>query len=406
MDAKAYVVSEADIKSLVQRQKPAHSLEQAFYIDPDIYKLDLEKIFFSDWLYICHHSQIPNPGDTYTFDIDKESIIVCRDQSGKINAFANVCRHRGSKICEAGESNHKRLVCPYHAWTYALTGELLSARQMGNEFDKAKFSLNRLAIEIFAGFVFVSLSPAPPPFRELKNNLEKPLSVFDLANTKVVAHEVHPIKGNWKLVFENFDECYHCGPAHKEFSASHSIMLNNERLEEFDHAIALRAKEVGICSEEIKLDQPEALKKRLSPYHYDRYALFDGYLTGSEDGQSVAPLLGKLKDSDAGASNVQLGNLTFLLVYCDHVVLYRFTPRCVDQTDAEVIWLVRDDAGEQEIDLESMKWLWNVTTLADKQIIERNQKGVLSRFYQPGPYAPMETYTINFIKWYLQIIAT
>ncbi len=397
MDARARE-SAIDIKSLVLRQKSAYSLEQAFYIDPEIYKLDLEKIFFADWLYICHTSEIQNPGDSYTFDIDKESIIVCRDQSGQINAFANVCRHRSSRICEPGIANQKRFVCPYHAWSYDLDGKLMSARHMEDSFDKSEYSLNKLAIEIFCGFIFVSLSPDSPPFDELRNNLKAPLAIFDLANTKVVAHEVHPIRANWKLVMENFDECYHCGPAHKEFSASHSIMLNNEQLEKFDQAIAKRAAKIGITAQEIKLDQPEALIKGQSPYHYDRYALFKGYLTGSENGQPVAPLLGNLQAFDGGASNVQLGNLTFLLVYCDHVVLYRFTPRSLTQTDAEVIWLVRGDATEQEVDLERMKWLWNVTIIADKEIIERNQKGVLSRFYKPGPYAPMEIYTINFIK--------
>ncbi len=395
-----------DIKSLVHRQKPGYSLEQIFYVDPEIYNHDLEKIFFADWLYICHSSQIPDPGDSYTYDIDKESIIVSRNQSGNINAFANVCRHRGSRICESGKSTQKRFVCPYHAWTYDLDGELLSARQMGEDFDKSQFKLNKLPIEVFCGFIFVSLSSNPIPFAELKQNLKAPLSVFDLDNTKVVAHEVHPIHANWKLVFENFDECYHCGPAHKEFSASHSLMLSDERRTEFDQQITLRAQEIGICADEIKLDQPEALMKQQAPYHYDRYALFDGYLTGSEDGKPVAQLLGNIQDYDSGASNVQLGNLTFLLVYCDHVVLYRFTPRAVDLTDAEIIWLVRSDASEHDVDLERMKWLWNVTTIADKDIIERNQKGVLSRFYQPGPYAPMEIYTINFIQWYLQAIVT
>ena len=403
MDARAYI-SEADIKSLVQRQKPAHSLEQAFYIDPDIYNLDLEKIFFTDWLYVCHSSQIAQTGDCFTYDIANESIIVTRDEQMQINAFANVCRHRGSRICSSGKSNQTRLVCPYHAWTYSLSGELLSARQMPADFDKSISGLKELLVEVFCGFVFVSFSKNPPSFTELNQKLSQPLQVFDLEHTKVVHYESHPIQANWKLVFENFFECYHCGPAHKEFAASHSLALEDGRRSEHQRRLEQRASKAGIITKPEYLPQSDPHSKVQAPYFYDRYALYDGYLTGSGDGKPVAPLLGDVKEYDGGAGNLMFSNLTYLLVYADHVVLYRFTPHSVNSTDADLVWLVRSDAQSEDIDIERMRWLWNVTTVADKEIIERNQKGVLSRFYQPGPYAPMEIYTIDFIKWYLDII--
>ena len=390
------------ITSLIRNQVPEHTLEQQFYLDEDIYKHDIEQIFMSDWLYVCHTSQIAAAGDCFTYEVANESVIVVRDEDLTLRAFANVCRHRGSRICEAGLSNHKRLVCPYHAWTYGLNGQLLNARQMGEHFDKSTSGLNTLQLEEFCGLVFVSFSDKPSSFKLLKQELNQPLKVFDIEQTKVAQHTVHPTNANWKLVLENFNECYHCGPAHKEFSASHSLMLGKDKQQAFDKLIAQRAPAAGISVEPVGITQVDEKAKANAPYFYDRYALFKGYLTGSEDGQPVAPLLGDVKEFDGGASNVQLGNLTYLLIYADHVVLYRFTPRSVNLTDAELIWFVRADADlEKDVDIERMIWLWNVTTQADKDIIERNQKGVQSRFYKPGPYAPMEIYTINFIKWYL-----
>ena len=393
------------VNSLIERQLPQHSLDQVFYLDEDIYRRDIEQIFMADWLYVCHESQVASAGDCYAYEIADESVIVVRDENLQLNAFVNVCRHRGSRICDMGQSTHKRLVCPYHAWTYGLNGELLNARQMGDDFDKSASGLKRLHLELFCGMIFISFSDQPPSFELLRSELKKPLEVFDIENTMVAHHESHPIDANWKLVFENFNECYHCGPAHKEFSASHSLMLDKTKQQVFDEIIAKRAPEAGISADSVGLMQGDPAARAQAPYYYDRYALFKGYLTGSEDGQPVAPLLGEVSGYDGGASNVQLGNLTYLLVYCDHVVLYRFTPRSVNLTDAELIWFVRSDASlEKDVDIERMTWLWNVTTIADKEIIERNQQGVKSHFYKPGPYAPMETFTINFIKWYLNTI--
>ena len=140
-------------------------------------------------------------------------------------------------------------------------------------------------------------------------------------------------------------------------------------------------------------------------YFYDRHPLFEGYLTGSEDGKPVAPLLGDIPDFDGGASNLQVGPAMFGLAYSDHVVLYAFTPRGPQESDCLVVWLVRGDAVEgRDYDLDRLTWLWDVTTKADKAIIEHNQQGVNSRFYQPGPYSPMETFAIRFAEWYLKAI--
>jgi phenylpropionate dioxygenase-like ring-hydroxylating dioxygenase large terminal subunit len=129
-------------------------------------------------------------------------------------------------------------------------------------------------------------------------------------------------------------------------------------------------------------------------------------VTGSADGKSVAPLLGDIKDYDGGATDIQVGPVTFGLAYCDHVVLYRFTPLSVDSTDCDITWLVKGSAVEgQDYDTKQLTWLWDVTTVADQHIIERNQAGVNSRFYEPGPYSKMEDFTQKFVDWYVGTIS-
>ena len=395
----------ANLKQLLDMQKkmPGFSLQQAFYKDPDIYRRDMEKIFFADWIYACHISQLAEPGDCETFDIDTESVIVCRDQQMKIQAFANVCRHRGSRICPSGSSKNKRLSCPYHAWTYGLDGKLLVARLMPDDFDKSEYGLKNVSVEVFGGFVFVNLSENPAPFDEVRSKLQSALAPFEFENTRLAHYESHPIDANWKLTYENFFECYHCGPAHKEYAASHSLSLDQNRRDSYREKLVEQAMDAGISTERVEVS--ETMPADLPQYYHHRSALYDDFKTASEDGQPVAPLLGSIKAYDGGASDIMIGSLTYLVAYADHAVLYRFTPRSVDVTDAELFWFVRADAAESDVDLERMKWLWHVTTIADKKIIEANQQGVNSRFYQPGPYSTMEAPTASLIEWYLARIS-
>ena len=140
-------------------------------------------------------------------------------------------------------------------------------------------------------------------------------------------------------------------------------------------------------------------------FSYDRYPLIREHLTGSEDGTALAPLLGEIRDYDGGATDLQVGPVTFALMYCDHVVIYRFTPLTIDTADCDITWLVNGDAVEgEDYDKDKLIWLWDVTTHADKAIIERNQQGVNSRYYQPGPFSTMEDYTWSFLSWYLEVM--
>jgi len=125
-------------------------------------------------------------------------------------------------------------------------------------------------------------------------------------------------------------------------------------------------------------------------------------VSGSEDGQPLAPLMGQFSDYDGGMTFFDVGLTSNFLAYPDHGLIYRFIPNSVQSTDMEVIWLVREDArAGSDYELERLTWLWKVTSLADKRIIELNQQGVNSRFYVPGPYTPMEQHTRRFVEWIL-----
>jgi Rieske 2Fe-2S family protein len=130
--------------------------------------------------------------------------------------------------------------------------------------------------------------------------------------------------------------------------------------------------------------------------------MFEKYKTGSKGGVPVAPLLGNLTDYDGGASDLAFGPFSFLLAYSDHVVCYVFTPIDHNSSNCELYWLVRGDAQEgKDYDVDTLTWLWDVTTLADKEIIVNNSKGVHSKFYRPGPFSGMEALAYRYIEWIL-----
>ena len=395
-------MKDQDIIDLANRQQPMRSLAQEFYRDPDIYEKDIERIFMRSWLYAGHHSEIPNPGDWFLFELAEESVIIVRTTEGGVNALLNVCRHRGSRICVEQSGCSKRLTCRYHGWSYDLEGQLKAAAHMGEDFDKTGIALKKIHAELLDGMIFVNFAERPAPFEEVRKGLADCLRPYRLENAKVAHRQSYPIKSNWKLAVENYCECYHCAPAHPEYSKGHGIAMPGVRSGELGREVLARAEACGLSDQSVNrmyLQSPGFG----ADFSYDRYPLVRGHITGSEDGSPVAPLMGDIRDYDGGATDLQVGPVTFGLMYCDHVVIYRFTPLSKDTADCDITWLVNGDAEEgKDYDKDKLIWLWDVTTDADKAIIERNQAGVNSRFYQPGPFSSMERYTWDFLSWYLE----
>ena len=381
--------------------RPGYGLPGAVYRDADHYEQEIRQIFLKSWLYVGHQSQIPARGDYFLFEMAGESVIVARNNDGQINAMLNVCRHRGSRICDQAQGHEARFVCRYHGWTYGLDGSLRAASQTPPGFDRALYGLRRVHTRVFVGLIFINFDADPVPFDAIADDMAAPMAPYQLEHSKVAHRQNYPIASNWKLAIENYCECYHCGPAHPEYSLGHARAMPVGEWQELRGQVLARAPAAGLTQHtvgRIWLDSGAVGIDRC----FDRYPLLRGHQTGSRDGAPLAPLLGTIKGYDGGATDLQFGPMTFALAYCDHCVLYRFTPRSVHSTDCEITWLVNESAVEgRDYDRDQLIWLWHVTTLADKAIIERNQAGVDSRYYEPGPLSPMEDYANRFLDWYL-----
>ena len=388
-------------KKVLDGYREGFALPGAAYRDPEIYELEIRHILLKSWLYVGHQSQIPERGDFFLFEMAGESVIIVRDAQGGINALLNVCRHRGSRICDTPTGHESRLVCRYHGWTYGLDGSLKAAARTPDGFDRTKYGLRRLHLRVFEGLIFVNFDDDPPDFGALESEMAAPMRPYGLDQAKVALRRNYPITSNWKLAVENYCECYHCQPAHPEYSVGHGRAIPDAECAAMLSDVMAKAPVVGLTQHTIRRSWLNAGSFGLE-YSFDRYPLLRGQLSGSRDGKPVAPLLGTITGYDGGTTDLHLGPMTFGLAYCDYVVLYRFTPRGQYLTDCEITWLVDEKAVEgRDYQLADLIWLWDVTTIADKQIIERNQAGVDSRYYMPGPLAPMEVFTRDFLNWYV-----
>ena len=388
---------------LKDNYKSGYSLNQRYYKDEGIYNLEINNIFHKHWLFAGHISQVPDKGDYFLFEFSNESIIIVRNKNNKLKAHINVCRHRGSKICLDKKGNKNLLTCPYHAWSYDLDGVLISAREMPGDFKFEHNSLIPVHLELIGGFIFISLSKNPLSLNNLKRDLNETLELFGLDCLKLVKHKSYSIPANWKLAVENYNECYHCIPSHKEFSRIHLMGTNDE-------VFKLKKSEYQQLNENNpKYAQFNCYYDNAEPgqegYQYDRNPLNPGIFSGTVTGEAAAPLLGKLTEYDHGASELMIGPLMFFLIYDDHIVGYRFTPISVDNCVCDIFWMVRDDAIENiDFKINNLIWLWDTTTVADKTIIINNQKGVNSKFYSPGRLSLMENFQKEFLDWYIKTV--
>ncbi|NNF40703.1 MAG: aromatic ring-hydroxylating dioxygenase subunit alpha [Woeseiaceae bacterium] len=390
------------IAELVASQQPGYSLDQRFYTDPDIYALELERIVYRNWIFAGHESQLPEPGDFKVLNVARESAIIVRGRHGRLNAFANVCRHRGSLVCLQSAGHVDKFTCPYHGWMYDIDGKLTAARDMPEDFDRSAHGLKAVSVDVIHGLIFVCFTDTPPSLAGAKRDLAEPMAMFGFENLKVAAQKSYEIPANWKLSVENYQECYHCATAHPEYARMHTLMLDRDKRARVQGSMQARMASCGV--KDFYVDHIDtAARPGEMGYGYSRTALFDKYRTGSQDGAPVAPLLGDFTDYDGGASDFSFGPFSFLLAYSDHVVAYVFTPVEQNASNCEIYWLVLGNAQEGvDYDVDKLTWLWDVTTQSDKEIIVNNSRGVQSKYYQPGPFSGMERAERIYIEWILQ----
>jgi Rieske 2Fe-2S family protein len=392
------------IDQFVSAHRPGHGLARPFYMDPEIFERDMERVFFRHWHCLAHESVIPNVNDFELFKLGSEAVILTRSEDGSIHAMLNVCRHRGAEVCTQPKGNARAFVCPYHAWTYSNNGNLRAARLMPKDFKREDHGLKKLHVKVVEGLVFISFAETPLDFDPIENLLRATCGQYGWSGAKVAHRQSYPLNANWKLSVENYVECYHCGPAHPEYSQTHALEKPLHMIEEMNIKMEERTCSLGIEVGSGNHWQNSA--EGQEAIHAFRYALYDGVQTGSEDGKALSKLMGRFSDFDGGVTSIHLAGTSFLVCYPDHGMIYRFIPKTVDTCEMELIWLVNGEAEEgRDYDLEKLTWLWKVTTDEDKAIIEHTARGVQSRFFEPGPIAPMEHIELRYINWYLEEIS-
>ncbi len=334
------------------------TLPRQYYTTEQIYYEELQRIFYQRWLCVGRENQIPNPGDYFVQPVGKESLIMVRTRSGEIRALYNVCRHRGARLCNHGSQGHFRetIQCPYHAWTYNLEGRLIGAPHMNEVtgFKKEEYPMYSAHTHTWEGFIFVSLAVERPPIDEIYVTLSKKFTPWHLSKLRAVRRIDYEVQANWKLLVENYSECYHCPLVHPVLAKLSSYMSGAN---EFEKGIFL-----GGFME-----------------------LTHGSMT--LDGSTCATPLGGVSGEDLNRVYYYMFFPNMLLsLHPDYVMVHTLWPQTPDRTYIICEWLFHPEAMAQpEFDPSPAVEFWDMTNRQDWHVCEITQQGVSSRVYTPGP---------------------
>ncbi|OPZ09225.1 MAG: Anthranilate 1,2-dioxygenase large subunit [candidate division BRC1 bacterium ADurb.BinA292] len=400
--ATAETLIQPSFVELLRQQREGYTLDQCFYSSEAIFERDMENIYRANWIYAGHVSEIPKPGDYFIYKLSNSAVIIIRDAGDQIHALANSCRHRGSIICKEASGHAKKLVCPYHAWVYEPDGTLTSARMMPEEFDKSSHGLHRYHCRVVEGLIHICLAEKAPDFEPIARDIERFLKPHGLTRIAICHRKAWICEANWKLVMENFQECYHCGPTHPEYC---SVMpYYSAELTRKPDEVSQRYREfVKSWHAQPGRHDPEPVEPSVDRTHdCSRTLIGPGHLTQSKDGQPIAKLLGDYTEYDGAVTTVRIVTSYYNMAN-DWGVLLRITPLGPQATEVRADWFVHEDAEPgKDFDVEELTWLWRVTYGQDIEITQNNQYGVNDASYRPAPYAPIESGSAIFTAWYLK----
>ncbi len=347
----------------------AQTLSQEYFVSPEVFAEENKSIFSRHWILAAHESELAKPGDFIVTEIAAESVIVVRDHEGQVRAFYNVCRHRGSRLCEDRGGHFRAIQCPYHAWTYSLDGRLTGAPQMDNAFNRADYALAPVAADTWEGFVFINLDAQPVALAKWFDSLGQRFSPWKMAKLRSAKRVDYEVAANWKLIFQNYSECYHCAGVHPELT-------------------------------------------KLSPSDSAENDLVDGPFLGGfmsiERGRSLT------KSGHACALPINHENAQRVFYYSifpnvllslhpDYVMVHRLTPETAARTLITCDWLFHPDAFTREnFDPDDAIEFWDLVNRQDWHVCELSQQGISSRAYRPGPYSPRESIPAAWDRFYLR----
>ena len=367
-------------KTVSSYQQGARTMPGEYYTSPAILEEERDVLFARHWNLAGRVSKLARAGDYMVRNIAGESIIVVRSRDGKLRAFFNVCRHRGTRICmESAGHFSETIQCPYHAWTYSTDGRLIGAPHMHEveDFDKSQYPLHQAAIAEWEGFIFVNVDANPQPFEQWFAPLLTRFERFNLAGLKIghsVSYDVH---ANWKLVFQNYSECLHCPSIHPELATVLPYQSGANDL---------------------------TAGPFLGGYMEIRAPNQSATLSGRACGRLVNDQL--QGDDRQRAFYYSIMPNMLLSMQPDYVNYYILTPVSVDRTLVESEWMFHPD-NEQNPDFNPQDAIgfWDVTNRQDWDIVARSQLGISSRRYAPSPYSPRESVPAAWDREYLRMMA-
>ena len=362
------------------------TLPSSAYWDANAYQRDLDAIWYKNWLLVCREADLAQPLAFRTFRVGTQEIVVLRDDTGVLRAFHNTCRHRGSQLCQESEGRLKaRLItCPYHAWSYSLRGDLVRvpSKSLPEGFDKADHPLYRVALSTWRGFVFANLQEdaagsAQTSFDPASGNLGNwPLE------TLVSGYVLKKVMNcNWKIFWENFNECLHCPGVHKDLSRLVPIYGR------------------GLMG---RHDDPDWVRHADNDAPEFSGGLRDGAETWSRDGQAHGPVFSGLTPAERAAGQTYATSLPsmFIVGHVDYVRTVRLVPLGPEQTELTAEWLFSPEAlAAPQADIDNIVAFGRQVLEEDAAICEVNQKGLRSMRHQAGVLMPEEYDLHRFHNW-------
>jgi Rieske 2Fe-2S family protein len=354
---------------------PVRTLPGRYYADPEIFRLEQQRIFERSWYCVGRADSIAEPGAFFLATVGGENIVVLRDREDEVRAFYNVCRHRGSRVClqESGRLKGS-MQCRYHAWTYALDGRLIGAPNMKEDptFDKSGYGLVPASLQLWEGLIYLNL--APEGEREsLSDQLGETYSRYaryHMGELAVGATITYDVKANWKLIHENFSECGHCPVMHPELSA------------------LVPSFKAGV----------------VSTYGGNGAELGAGVESLTPSGKLSRPPLRGLNPDDLHRYYGMTTNPNlFLSFHPDYVLTHILEPLAADRTRVICHWLFDPQTMQQPgFDPSDAVETWDLVNRQDWEACEMTQLGMSSRVYaEGGIYAPLEVHIHRFNEWVL-----
>ncbi len=408
--------SSSKIKQLIASRREGWTLPGAFYQEDDIYRTEMNSIWRRQWLFAGHTDQVGQPGDFFVVTLDTDSILIIHGLDGTIRAMHNICRHRGTLICQAESGHAKKLVCPYHQWSYSTDGTLEHWRGMQEDLDKSELGLVKLPLRTIEGMIYICLSASPPDFDPAYNSMLPMALPQGLAQAKVAKQVDYIVEANWKLVWENNRECYHCNAHHPQY-----MRANYDHYNEDDTTDLIRRKiDFAIDRDEKRWkDAGLAINHKRTGmvcfpdpdndiwYASNRTPLAEGYVSETMDGKQVSTLMGDYPNADVGTIRMRTMPNMWMHGSCDHAVLTRLLPVGFNKTRVSVLWLVDQNAVEgEDYQLDQIMPFWQLTSEQDWEICRLAQQGVSSGGYRPGPYSTYKEYNVDaFVRWYLKSLS-